>query len=143
MNIEKYIQHIFFKPHGFNLIEVMFAIALVSAIGAPLLMLNYNVLLSTGRTSELAERTILLERILQEQALAKAEPLIKKDIKIDEPLTEIVYERTTIPATSQLATFKEAQLIKVTASWQSTSGGSRTETLVTFAIMPHEAEGNA
>lgn len=127
---------------GFSFLEVMFAIALLGAIGAPILMLNYNVLIATDRTSELAERTIVLERTVQEQFLEQAtkpkenEPTIKKNIKVDEPPTEIVYERKAIPAQSSLASFKEAQLIKATATWQLKSGGSRTESLVTFAIKP-------
>ncbi len=132
---------------GFSFLEVIFAIALLGAIGAPILMLNYNVLISTDRTSELSERIIVLERTLQEQLLEQAtkpkegrDAETKKNIKIDEPPTEIVYERNRIPEQSQLAVFKEAQLVKVTGSWQLNTGGSRTESLVTFAVKPIETK---
>ena len=121
---------------GMTFIEVTLAVFIIGSLLSSLLLLQSNVVRNVFQFSSRSDRLFLMKDRLAQTVLEREQKKEgKKETKIENPQTTIIYEQKKVAKGSTLKNFEDIVIEQVTAKWDEW-GSTQKETMITFLYKP-------
>lgn len=127
--------------HGFTLMEVLLAMAIMACVLSPIFITQGTLLQSVGKISRKMARIFSAKQYLYETRFThqlqeqKDTPVITIEKKFDHPETLLTYEIVDVPKNSLFAEFSDIYIERVKARWKEDNKSGQV-TLVGFIFKP-------